>query len=96
MAEYFHYFLPIHHLFDKSVHISQVFLLSLEVFPGQPREYSRYLQHNERHGKGNDSQRNIQDEHGYQRRYKRCRRVDDLRDALAEQLSQCIYIVCVH
>ena len=96
MAEDFDYLLSVHHFLDKSIHISEILLLFLEIFSRQSRKHRRYLQHDKGHDQSHDRKRDIQHDHRNQRRCQRCRGVDDLWDALAEQLSQCIHIIGIH
>ena len=93
MTENLDYFLTIHHFFDETVHFSEITLLLLKIGGRQSGKYSCYLQHQYSHDQCDQGQRNVESNHGDQRCDQRGRGVNDLRNALTEQLTQCIYII---
>ena len=93
MTEYFHDFLPVHHLFDKSIHISQIDLLLEEILSAPSGSRLRTEQHHADHQKRHDRQRNVQNEHTDKHAHYRKTTVDDLGNTLADHLAQRIDII---
>ena len=96
MAEHLDYLLPVQHLLDEAVHNAQVPLLTDIVFAGELGEVLRDHQHHRSCQQGDDGQRRIEQYHGHQCGHHGNDRVDDLGNALAEQLPQCIYVVGIY
>ena len=93
MAEYLDHFLPVQHLLDKAVHNAQVPLLPDIILAGELGEILGDRQHHHSRQQGDDGQGGIEHDHGHQ-----CGRhgndgVDDLGNALTEQLPQRIHVV---
>ena len=96
MAEDFDNLLPVQHLFDKSIHSPQIDLLTDIIPSGQLREIGRHKEHDGGRENGDHRQRRVQDDHRDQRRRHGDNRVDNLRDALAQELTQRVNIVRIH
>ena len=96
MAEDFDNLLPVQYLFDKSIHSPQIDLLTDIIPSGQLREIGRHKEHDGGRENGDHRQRRVQDDHRDQRRRHGDNRVDNLRDALAQELTQRVNIVRIH
>ena len=96
MAEDLDHLLAVQHLLDEAVHNAQIPLLQHVIFAGQLGEVHRDGDHDAGRQDGDDSQCRVEHQHGDQGGQHRHAGVDDLGNALAEQLAQRIDIVGVH
>ena len=95
MAEHFDDLLPLHHLLDVGVDLAQAALLLDEICPGHAAQLGRRHQHDGHHAQGQDGQRDIQAHHADKGEHNGDRGVDQLRDALADELPEGVHIVGV-
>ena len=95
MIEDLDYLFTGHRLFDKTVELSELFLLQHEVFAGHLCGLSRAEEHQRYHAERQKGQRHAEHEHRDQDRDNRDRAVEHHRQRLADHLPQRIDIVCV-
>ena len=96
VAEHFDNFLSSHSLLDKAVQFTDILLLRDEILARSLCNLHRHKQHQCDHRKGQDSQRDVEHKHHGQDADDRDRAVEELRDTLADHLSERINIVGIH
>ena len=95
MAEHLDDFLPGHHFLNEAVDAAQIRLLRDKVLAGQFREFGG-RQHLERQQDERENRHNPRIvQHGEEHHDDGNRAVDDLRDALADELAQGVHVVGV-
>ena len=93
VAEHLDDLLPVHHLFNVTVHRAKVGLLPGKIPPRPRGDLQRGRHHHPDHYDRNQAQRHIQHKHTDQRRRQRDGRIQQLRHALAEELAQRVHVV---
>ena len=96
MAEHLDNLLAIHHFLDIAVDTAQVLLLLSEVKSGFCSDLGGNEQHHANHQKSEECQRNVQKKHTCKRGNHADKRVDHLRNALADQLAKRIDIIRIN
>ena len=87
--------LAVHHFLDETVDSTKGLLLFHEVASGKSGHFFRYGKHDRYHNECCNRQRNVQNQHADKDADNRDRTVDDLRNTLADHLTQRIDIVRV-
>src|SRR5699024_1032051 len=95
MCKYFDDFGSFHHFFDIAVLTSEILLLSLKVLSRTSADAVCHIQHDCHHDKRYDSQRQRDDDHGNTDKQNIEARLQCLRNALCDDLTQGICIICV-
>ena len=93
VAEYLNNFLPVHHLLDITVYVSQGGLLGNKVLAGVASNFGGYPQNERCCQQYHQRQPYADGEHGAEHRDNRNRRGEHLRNALGDHLPQGIRIV---
>ena len=96
MAEHLDTLLPLHHLLDVAVHTADRLLLFLEIKARFSAQLLCDHQHEPDHHKRQNRQRYIHVDHSPEYRDDGHSGVDRLGNALADQLSERIHIICVN
>ena len=96
MAEDLDHLLAVHHLLDVPVDPAQILLLSSKIDGRFPRDPGGDRQHDTDHGQGQKGQGNVQNQHAGKGGDNGDQRVDDLGNALADQLSERIHVVGIN
>ena len=96
MAEYFYHFLPFQHFFNITVYFPDITLLFHKVSTGMHTQFAGYFHHHKHHQKCQYSEGNIQRYHTDKGNHYSNGGVDQLRNTLADQLSQGIYVVGIY
>ena len=95
MAEDFYHLLTVQHLLDEAVHNAQVPLLLNIVFGRKPGEILGYQQHDTGGEDGDHGKRRVEQQHGHQGGGHGDGGIDDLGNALAQELAQGVHVVGV-
>ena len=95
MAEHLDHFLPVHHLLNVAVDSAQIFLLLRKIDRGLRRNFRGNKGHDADHHQGEKGQGEIQHQHAEKGGQDHDAGVDELGDALADQLAQGVHIVGV-
>ena len=96
MAEHLDHLLSVQHLLDETVHSAQVLLLPDIVLCGQPGEVLGHQQHHRCGEKGDEGEEGIEKQHGNERSHHGNAGVNDLRNALAQKLTEGVDVVGVY